>query len=688
VTDVEGRLAALLAHSPGLSAREIASLLRREGVAVHKRDLNPLLYAGSQFENDQGRVPRWRLRGALSNSPFTRDDRAAARRSQRQSYDRRQETVAALRGGFADGSETDDAVRQAVALLRSRGFSVDDGTRPPQPPIDAMSPPDAGVAPSRAHRDPLPVPVWSLPLRSWQQQALTNWYDAGGVGVCEAVTGTGKTHLGLEAVAQWIRRGERATVVVPSVLLQRQWEQRMAQFVPEAVIAKAGGDARGDAARADVVIAVVNTAAARDLTELGGDMTLLVADEAHRYGGEGWGTALRPSYPYRLALTATLERGSDEGVAQVLLPYFERVVHSYGFAEATREKVVAPFDLIFLGVALDDEDQVTYDSLGRKISQARKILLKAGGDRQKLHQQLNRLRSMGGQVANAVRVYENATRDRRRLLADTPAKQEALGALAGVVGESRTVLFTQSTNAAIAAAEMLAASGLRAAAVYSDGMPPARRQELIDGLDDGTLDALAAPRILDEGVDIADIALGIVMGASSSRRQMIQRLGRVIRLKPDSRRARFVVLYVHDSIEDPDTGARDDFMEEVEDAANNVMLFRDWDENTIDDAWSGHAALWHRAPKPVPTGASRLSVSPPTSIKQPGDRPEAAPPAERTAEPVSSSAPARRVSRPLPPARRPDYPDPLFMADLLQRIDESRALAAWIRAELAPTGSE
>lgn len=787
VSGWDGRLVALLTYSPGLSAREIASRLRGEGFDVHKRDLNPLLYRDSRFENDSGRVPRWRVAGTATASMFDRDARGAARRAKREELDRRQEAVATVRAAgpvghaFEDLGVDDDVLRQAMAILRSRGLDVGGLSSPagppavrppvPQPPARAGSRPSSAPKPApgvssnpaarraRGPRPGLPVPTWTQPLRAWQAEALAHWYEAGGTGVCEAVTGTGKTHLGLEAVAQAIRSGQRATVLVPSVLLQRQWEQQMQRHVPEAVIAKVGGVKRGVPEKADVVIAVVNSATRHDLSRLGANMSLLVADEAHRYGGAAWSEVLREGYTYRLGLTATLERGSDEGVAEILDPYFGGIVHRYGFDRATRERVVAPFDLVFLGVSLDDEERSSYDTLSRKISQARKVLIAAGANPRKLDQQLGALRSVGGEVTRAVITYESATRERRRLLAETSAKHDALESLTDVVGESRgTVIFTQSKETADVAASLLQGGGLRAEAIYSEGMGPARRQELIDQLGDEQLDALAAPKILDEGVDIPDIDLGIVMGASSARRQMIQRLGRVIRLKQDGRRARFVVLYVIGSVEDPESGTRDDFMAEVEDAATRIVLVQDWDEDTIDQVWNGTWPVWDRGREvpdgqeaaPAPSiGAPPPAVAPAAAVVPDPAVPElvvAAPDARRDspehtqdpaarsgelapsvldADPVPDLAPvmaaveppgagsperrgdeaaiapgpapaAARAAQPAPPVRavprvavtrprprRPEYPDPIRIHDLIQDIEESRSLVEWVREQSA-----
>jgi hypothetical protein len=54
---------------------------------------------------------------------------------------------------------------------------------------------------------------------------------------------------------------------------------------------------------------------------------------------------------------------------------------------------------------------------------------------------------------------------------------------------------------------------------------------------------------------------------------MIQRMGRVLRKKPDRRLARFAVLYVESTIEDPALGAHETFLEEITDVADDVRSF-------------------------------------------------------------------------------------------------------------------
>ncbi|HUG84999.1 MAG TPA: helicase-related protein, partial [Euzebya sp.] len=85
---------------------------------------------------------------------------------------------------------------------------------------------------------------------------------------------------------------------------------------------------------------------------------------------------------------------------------------------------------------------------------------------------------------------------------------------------------------------------------------------------------VVAPRVLDEGVDVPDAELAVVLAAFRTRRQMIQRLGRVLRLKADGRAARLIVVFAIDTREDPAMGAQEDFLAEVTGVARSVVIRR------------------------------------------------------------------------------------------------------------------
>ncbi len=100
---------------------------------------------------------------------------------------------------------------------------------------------------------------------------------------------------------------------------------------------------------------------------------LLVADEIHRYGSTEFSKALLEHYEWRLGLTATLER-LDDGVDRVLTPYFQRSVFQYGYEDALRDKVVAPFRLLLVGVDFTHDERERFRKATEKCSEARSEL--------------------------------------------------------------------------------------------------------------------------------------------------------------------------------------------------------------------------------------------------------------------------------------------------------------------------
>ena len=101
-----------------------------------------------------------------------------------------------------------------------------------------------------------------------------------------------------------------------------------------------------------------------------------------------------------------------------------------------------------------------------------------------------------------------------------------------------------------------------------------QRREILDDLRVRKLDAVAAPRVLDEGIDVPDANLGVVMSASRTRRQMIQRMGRILRRKRAGVAARFVIMFAKDTLEDPANRIeRDGFLDEIERISEATGVF-------------------------------------------------------------------------------------------------------------------
>ncbi|ERH06313.1 MAG: DNA or RNA helicase of superfamily II [Halonotius sp. J07HN4] len=153
----------------------------------------------------------------------------------------------------------------------------------------------------------------SYELREYQQDALDTWLDSNCRGVLELPTGAGKTVIALAAMAA---REESTLVVVPTIDLLEQWQRELETEFEAPVGRLGGGEQRVEA----VTVATYDSAYLR-ADELGDRFGLVVFDEVHHLGAEGYQDIARLlAAPDRLGLTATFERpdGAHETVADLV----------------------------------------------------------------------------------------------------------------------------------------------------------------------------------------------------------------------------------------------------------------------------------------------------------------------------------------------------------------------------------
>ncbi len=474
-----------------------------------------------------------------------------------------------------------------------------DGWWPTPTPTPTSTPTaPARTVPSDSSNPVPPVPPAFPALYRWQTAALAAWRQANCRGVVEAVTGTGKTVVGLAAACAELAGGGQVVVLVPTRELLTQWLTVARAAVPPGTSIGLLGDGHSDSlGHHDLVIAVVNSARDGDLAPRrpGG---LLIADECHRYASTENRRALVDAFPRRLGLSATFAR-LDDGHIDWLAPYFGDTCYRLGYEQARQDEVIAPFDVVLVRLDLSDEERAVYLEQTEIMRASYGELI----DRYDLPTEpvgvflsavaaLARSDEPGAVVA---RRYLAAMQERRRVLDEAGSKLELLHALAPAVAEAeRTLVFTSSIAASERSADLLRSHGLNAASIHSDQVSAVRRARM-ELFRAGQLQALIAPQVLDEGIDVADADLAIVVGATRSRRQMVQRMGRIVRRKADGRRARFVIGYIRETIEDPVHGAHESFLDEIMTVARRVEI---WAPNV--DGWDRLVEMLSPWPNPTP----------------------------------------------------------------------------------------
>ncbi len=419
-----------------------------------------------------------------------------------------------------------------------------------------------------------------LDLRDWQVAAFGAWAAAGGRGIVEAITAAGKTRVGLAAAVSTLGRGGSVLVLVPTVELQDQWVGELRRIAPTARVGRLGGGGQDDLADHDVLVATPQSAADVPLEPRFGRDGLLIADEAHRYGSPVWSAALKESFVLRLALTATYER-SDDGIEDVLTPYFGDTVHSYSYLEARRDGIIAPLHLRMVGVDLTPEERAGYEHADRRVRELRAQLVELGLPRDperlliaatsaaRTHGDAPATDGPEGSVGRTAAGYLAMLRERRAVAAGADAKLDVLDTLAPELVGRRSIVFTDTVEQAEQAVARLTGHGVGSALVH--GRLDARtRRSHMDAFRAGRLRCVVAPRVLDEGLDVPDADAAIVLAAFRTPRHLIQRLGRVLRPKSDGRSATFTLVHARGTREDPERGSNAAFLQAVEPIANRV----------------------------------------------------------------------------------------------------------------------
>jgi superfamily II DNA or RNA helicase len=506
-------------------------------------------------------------------------------------------TVADLLAGALEDADGALAVRDLVRSVRARGasgasrsaieralaadrrFTLDE-TDPGRPRWTLAAAEDLDPSGDDGAADTRQA-VERLELRDWQLEAFAAWTAAGCRGVVEAVTGTGKTRLAVAVLRSVVDRGGRGLVLVPTLELLEQWVRELRAALPEARIGRLGGGGDGDLFAHQVVVATPHSAAAVPVDLPHGTPGVLIADEAHRYGAPTWGAALGEVFAMRLALTATYER-NDEGVEDVLAPYFGEVVTRYRFDRAVADGTVAPFRIALVGVPLTADERVRHDRADTRVKQLHRELVGVHGMSKDpvrrfaavtaVVAEAERSGHRGPQVA-ACREYLARVRERRDVGATAAAKLDVCAAIAPRLAGGRSLVFTDTVDQAEAAARVLRGAGRSAEAVHGD-LDGDRRRIRLALFRRGDLEVLVAPRVLDEGVDVPDADVAVVLATFRTRRQLVQRLGRVLRVKRDGREARLILASATGTAEDPEQGGHGDFLAEVAGVAREVRRLR------------------------------------------------------------------------------------------------------------------
>lgn len=402
--------------------------------------------------------------------------------------------------------------------------------------------------------------------RRWQLDALHAWAEHGRQGIIEAVTGSGKSRVAVMATMEAIDDGFAVLIVVPNRILQQQWiRDYFAAYwgSREIPIRTMGNEDSGTAPYVNptrsikartITVAVVNTLSAieTDPRFYSDTKVLLIVDEVHNFTGNRNRRVMRPEYERRLGLTATLE--VSDGRYGVLANYFGgHPIFTYDFSQAVKDKVISAYDLLLIRVPLGEAELRNYKlAYQEMITWKEELLLKEYPNSLRGNfESLLRYFKSSSKHLDLIKKYEEAFEESDRYLRESESKANALRVVGKLVSNRGYALVFCDLNATCMNVQAILEGQGAQTMILNQAVDQLERERAFIKFERGNINALIAPKVLDEGVDIKLASLGVFAGTSRRRLQTIQRLGRVLRIHEEKAKPLIVLPVSVGTEEDP-----------------------------------------------------------------------------------------------------------------------------------------
>lgn len=372
----------------------------------------------------------------------------------------------------------------------------------------------------------------NLNLRDYQDEAIKNWVNSEMRGCIVLPTGAGKTVVGIKAIE---KVNASALIVVPTIDLMEQWTENLFKYLNKdnqnntkenstILIGNLGG---GKEDIQPITVATYDSAYLR-APYIGNQFKLIIFDEVHHLPAPGYRSiAEQMIAPYRLGLTATLER--EDGLHELIPKLVGGIVYQLGAKYLSEQKHLAEYNINRIQVNLTLEEQKQYD-LNQSL----------------FMESMAKLGFKGPPMNNLRRLIMMSNRNktaREGLLARNKANDIALNSsskikeLQNILNENKfakTIIFTQNNKMVYELSNRFLIPFITYKTTKEE------RKNVLDGFKSGRYTTVVTSKVLDEGIDVPDAELGVIMSGTGSGRELIQRLGRLLRPKQDGKKAKLI----------------------------------------------------------------------------------------------------------------------------------------------------
>lgn len=403
--------------------------------------------------------------------------------------------------------------------------------------------------------EPFTLPHW-LEVREYQKKAFESWKNAGGKGILEMATGTGKTITALYILSELNKIAKTKEIktifliICPLKHLVQQWSEEFLNFNKKTI--KCFSDNKNwkndlekkirlynlDVIDNISIIVTQDTFATENFIESFNMIKnkynfVVIVDECHNIGTKNFEKNFNKigEIKYIIGLSATPDRHGDEEGNNIIKNLLGDIVFTFSMEQAIKEGFLTKYYYYPIPVELAEEERINYYNLTYKIN---KMMISLSDEDKKENEILKILLIKRSKI---IQLASNKIMKLKNLLINSPHRKNNLI----YVGPGRR--SENEEREVIQITKMLGIDLGMNVAKFTSEESKERREEILDSFKRKELDALVAIKCLDEGVNIPSIETAYIIGSTTNRREYIQRRGRVLRLSKGKEYA-----YIYDFI--------------------------------------------------------------------------------------------------------------------------------------------
>ena len=359
-----------------------------------------------------------------------------------------------------------------------------------------------------------------MKLRDWQEKAFPLWWSKKR-GIVKVVTGGGKTFFAIYCLKKYLDEepNKNVLIVVPSIALLDQWYENLSHSFNDKDISLNGGGEQTDATT-KICISTIDSLK-NIIKDVSAESTFLIVDECHKIGTEKRGDMLTNNWHATLGLSATPERDYDDNFYIIIKKILGDIIFDYDYIDAREDEVIVNFKLLYGYAALLPEEEQKYKKFTKSIQRRAATI---GGNNMDDYP----LKML---IFNRARLIKNS---KNRIPYGVELIQK--------YKRDSWIVFTENKKQAKDFNDIIRKKGFKSG-IYNTDLNDDERQENLENFKAGKLNVLVSCTALDEGFDMPEADGAMILSASSSKRQRIQRMGRVLRITANKENALIVTVY-------------------------------------------------------------------------------------------------------------------------------------------------